>query len=544
MDKVAELQEKLNHMDHKELVDFALHAAIQRDNYYEQLMVMNHRKFKSNSEKASFYMPSLFNEMEATVDQAVEEELTETVIVTRKKKSKHIGSSKAADFSHLKKVTIEHEKEDKTCPDCGSQLKETAPTKKYTLKYKPPEYWIQEDIYHNYVCPTCTEKNDAMKRFSADDEKEERLIEKSIVDASVVAGIATNKFVLGIPLDRQEKDLKRQNVKLPKQTMSNWLMKCCELYLMTVFDWMWKDARKLEVGHMDETTLKVIEDIHKENRYKDYVWLLMSGRFEEKQMALYFFKKDRKYDNVEKILGKRSQMIIHSDGYGAYHDGIGKMTVGCLAHVRRKFEEAQVASPCYKEFKSLKTKDERIKYLKEHPGYEKIIYILSKIQELFKIEKELNKADASPKEILEKRTEESEAIVNELFACIETMSYACTKKSKLGRAVGYALGQEPFIRNYLTDGRTEISNNRAERAIKPFVMARKNFLFSNTKSGARCSAVYFSLIESAKMNNLNPMKYLEYVLKTLSTKGLHDEIIESVLPYSKTLPVELYVKIN
>ena len=112
----------------------------------------------------------------------------------------------------------------------------------------------------------------------------------------------------------------------------------------------------------------------------------------------------------------------------------------------------------------------------------------------------------------------------------------------MGSAISYAFHEEEYLRNFFKDGRCELSNNLAEQRIKPFVIARKNFLFSNTKNGAKASTIYFSLIESAKMNKLNPYKYLEYVLDTLSTKGISNEIINSVLPYSKQLPKNLYVK--
>mgnify|MGYP002570551952 CR=1 FL=1 len=111
----------------------------------------------------------------------------------------------------------------------------------------------------------------------------------------------------------------------------------------------------------------------------------------------------------------------------------------------------------------------------------------------------------------------------------------------MGSAISYTFHKEEYLRNFFKDGRCELSNNLAEQRIKPFVIARKNFLFSNTKKGAKASTIYLSLIESAK-NKLNPYKYLEYVLDILSTKGLSNEIKNSVLPYSKQLPKNLYVK--
>lgn len=113
----------------------------------------------------------------------------------------------------------------------------------------------------------------------------------------------------------------------------------------------------------------------------------------------------------------------------------------------------------------------------------------------------------------------------------------------MGSAISYTFHKEEYLRNFFKDGRCELSNNLAEQRIKPFSASSiKNFLFSNTKNGAKASTIYFSLIEFAKINKLNPYKYLEYVLDILRTKGLSNEIKNSVLPYSKQLPKNLYVK--
>lgn len=118
-------------------------------------------------------------------------------------------------------------------------------------------------------------------------------------------------------------------------------------------------------------------------------------------------------------------------------------------------------------------------------------------------------------------------------------------QGKLGTAVSYIQNQWNSLINIVEDGKAELSNNIAEReGIKPFVISRKNFMFADTKNGARVSSYYFSLIISAKMNGLNPEKYLEYILDELSTQGMRDEVIESILPYSKNIPDHLKIKIE
>lgn len=536
MKKPKFTKDQLGNLSKDQLIQMVLSMDEKIVSYEEQLDALRRQKFGSKTEQTSSLQLSLFNEIEDTVDHASEEELEEETVVVKKKKRK---KKKALDFSKLRHEQIHHNLEFDTCPDCGSKLVELKPEVKEILKYKPAEYYIEEHIIHHYVCKECTEKELKMKVFTPSDVPT-RLIEGSLASSSVVAGIAYNKFILDIPLYRQEQSLFTNGVYIPRQNMSNWLMRCSEDYLEMLFEAMLKDLRELEVIHMDETTLLVIED-KKEGRQKDYEWLAMSGKFEEKQMALFLFKQSREHANVVEILGENNHSIIHSDGYEAYHKGIGKMTVGCMAHVRRKFDEAEKCSECSKEIKKLETAEERKAYLKQNPGYENILETLKMINQLFSIETKLQDANATPEEIYKTRQEESKPIFDELFEHLEKLEGQYSKQGKMGRAIAYALNEKKYVENYLKDGRTEISNNRAERFIKPFTTARKNFLFSNTRSGAKCSSIYFSLLQSAKMNGLNETKYLEYVLDTFSQKGLTDENIQDVLPYSKNLPKELYI---
>lgn len=128
------------------------------------------------------------------------------------------------------------------------------------------------------------------------------------------------------------------------------------------------------------------------------------------------------------------------------------------------------------------------------------------------------------------------------FEYVKQLEGTYPDKSNMGKAITYAINQEKWLRNYLVDENLELSNNRGERSIKPFVMARKNLLFSNTESGTKHSSIWFSMIESAKMNGLDPAKYMTYVLEKLSKEGVNEEVIQAVLPYAEQLPKKLYVK--
>jgi hypothetical protein len=156
---------------------------------------------------------------------------------------------------------------------------------------------------------------------------------------------------------------------------------------------------------------------------------------------------------------------------------------------------------------------------------------------LFDIEKELE--DVTDKERYEKRLELSKPILDEFYNWLKRQKQLVLPKSAFGQAITYCLNQWEELNNFLQDGRLEISNNRAERSIKLFVIGRKNWLFSNTPRGARSSAIIYSIIETAKENNLKPYNYLIYLFEQLPNVDTNDPaIMDSLLPWSKKLPKE------
>ncbi len=203
---------------------------------------------------------------------------------------------------------------------------------------------------------------------------------------------------------------------------------------------------------------------------------------------------------------------LHTDGYAGYHKLPGSIrVVGCLAHARRKFDEALAG---------LKEEDR-----KDSPAMRGVEFF----DALFHIEEQIK--DLTPEERKQKRNDLSRPVMTKLHDWVFRLNAA--PKSLLGKAAHYTREQWQWLIAYLEDGRLEASNNRAERSIKPFVMSRKNFLFANTPSGAKASAIYFSLIETAKENGLDPYRYLTWVLKTapgLKKQNQFETQLSSLLP--------------
>jgi len=218
-------------------------------------------------------------------------------------------------------------------------------------------------------------------------------------------------------------------------------------------------------------------------------------------IVLYKYQPDRKTKRPAAFL-KDFKGYLHTDGYEAYHSlGSGITIFGCCAHVRRKFDEA---------LKALPERDREGSNTLRGKRY---------CDRLFMLEREF--ADLMPQERYEKRQELSKPVLDEFFAW--AVSLNAVPKSGIGIAAHYALSQRKYLDRYLMDGRLEISNNRAERSIKPFVIDRKNFLFANTPRGAKASAVMFSLIETAKENGLNPFTYLVYVFENAPNRNVRND---------------------
>ena len=263
--------------------------------------------------------------------------------------------------------------------------------------------------------------------------------------------------------------------------------------------------------HADETTLQVLKEPGRSSTSKSYMWLYRTSGCTKQAIVLYEYQSTRKAEHAEHFLQGFSGWL-HADGYQGYHKLPGNIrVVGCWAHARRKFDEALQTLP--KEMQ------------KDSPAAIGECYC----SRLFKLEQAF--AELTPEERYEKRLEQEKPVLDALLSWANETQAKTAPKSALGRAIHYLLEQWPYLTRYLEDGRLELSNNRAERSIKPFVMGRKNWLFANTPGGAQASAMIYSLIETAKENKLDPYKYLLWVLQSAPGLSQADEFwAEKLLP--------------
>jgi len=297
--------------------------------------------------------------------------------------------------------------------------------------------------------------------------------------------------------------------------MSNWLLKATEDWLEPLYDRMKEILCAGQVLHADETTLQVLHEPGKKPQSKSYMWLYRTGSDAHRPIVLYEYQPDRGKKRPQNFL-KDFKGYLHADGYDGYHDlPADIIVVGCWAHARRKFDEALKLLP-----------------EKARPDSQ-VMEGIRRIGQLYRLEEEFRKLSREDnfKERFEARQRRSKPLIDAFFNWCANVNPM--PKTPLGKAVQYCQGQCFWLEHFLLDGRLEIDNNRAERSIKPFVIGRKNWLFSNTPGGARASAVLYSVIETAKENGLNPFEYLTFVFRNAPNLRFAPATTERLLPFAK-----------
>jgi transposase len=485
--------------------------------FLSQMRLAKHRQYGASSEQIDSNQISLFNEIETTADLTKPEpEISEVKAHYRKRT--RLTTDKLPD--DLPVEIIEHElpKKDRDCPECGNELHTMGKETRDEIKIIPAKAVIVRHVRYTYACRNCETASDHVPIVKAD--MPEPVIKGGFASPEAIAHIAVQKFMMASPLYRQEQEWKQNGILLSRQTMANWLLKASKDWLEPLFEEMKQKLLKHSVLHVDETTVQVLKEPGKAAQSKSYMWLYRTSGEAKNQIVLYDYQSDRRYIRPREFLEGFSG-FIHTDGYEAYHRLPDNITVvGCLAHLRRKFFEGLKILP--KE----KWKDSSL--------FTGVEYC----DRLFRYEREF--ALLTPKERLEKRQRFSKPLFDEFYNWMEGLS--ALPSSMLGKALHYAFTQKKYIERYLTDGRLEISNNRAERSIRPFVIGRKNWLFSNAPAGARSSAIYYSLVVTAIENGLNPYEYLTWILTQMPNLGKPGYVasIEELLPGSTILPEKVF----
>ena len=454
-----------------------------------------------------------FNEAEAVCDlNAAEPDALE---LKSPKQPKRKGK-KEADLSGLPVRRIDHYlSEEELEAEFGAKGWKQLPdaiSRKY--HFVPAKVEVEE--HHIGVYASKTDEH----MVKADHPK--ALLHGSLVSPSLGAAIINGKYVNAVPLYRLEQEFQRYGLQITRQNMANWCIRLAEEYLSVLYDHLHKVLYSYHVIQADETPVLVNHDGRKAGS-KSWMWVYRSGHlYQDRQIVLYEYQQTRNASHPREFL-KGYDGICVTDGYQVYHTlekELKELTIaGCWVHCRRRFDEALKLIP-----KS---------YQKESNAF----LLMKQIQAIYREEGKLN--DLSSDERLKQRQAVIKPLVDAFFAYLKTINVS--KKDKFGDAVGYALNQEKYLRVFLTDGDVPIDNNASERAIRGFCIGKKNWQMIDTIHGAKSSAIIYSIVETAKANNLKPFDYVQHLLEEIP-KHMDDKdgsFLENLLPWSEKLPAEI-----
>jgi len=466
----------------------------------EQLNLALARRYAARSEKLSPDQTRLFDEAEvdaaATQSEASDTDSVRIAEHTRQKR----GRQPLPD--RLPRVEVRHElpASERYCPHDGAALVAIGTVVSEQLDIVPAQIRVLRHIRQQYAC-ACGQ---CIKTAPLPPQP----IPKSLASPGLLAHITVSKYQDALPLYRQETILTRIGVDLPRATLANWMIQA-GILIQPLINLLRDRLLAYDIVQMDETPVQVLKEPGKSAQSKSYLWLARGGP-PDTPVILYDYDPGRGAGVPRRLL-EGFAGYLQTDGYDGYNAVVGAnqlIHVGCFAHARRKFDEA------------LKAQGKQPRPGLAHQG-------LAWIQKLYGVEKAVR--DASPEERHAYRRQQAEPILKALRTWLDESRPLVPPATATGKALNYLHNEWPKLIRYLDDGRLEIDNNRAENAIRPFVLGRKNWLFSDSVRGVKASANLYSLIESAKANQLEPYAYLRYLFTELP-KANTVEAIEALLP--------------
>lgn len=481
--------------------------------YEEQFKLAQAQKYGSSSEKISDGQISIFNEAEKeSAKESAEPDLEE---ITYKRKKASTKSRKSYSDLEEEEILYTLPIEEQNCPCCNGALHEMKVIVRKELKVVQPTVKVVLHKRQVYACRHCDSYNNEGSTGSIIvAPMPNPVLPGSMVSPSLLATIMDMKYNKMMPLYRQEQSFVDFGIDISRQNMASWVIKGTEKWLTPIFHRLHEYLEKEEVVHADETVLNCLDE--KDNK-NNYMWLYATGERAKRRILLYDYQKSRANKHPEHFL-KNFTGYLQTDGYAGYNKVSGIKRLGCLSHARRYYTDALKALPEEAELSKSKANE--------------ALRFFTKIYTLEKSYKDLTSEDRHFK-----RNQEVRPILDAYRQWLDEQSKKTLPKSKLGEAIKYSLNQWDTLIVFLEDGHLSCDNNLAERGIKPFVLARKNFLFAKSPKGATASGICFSIVETAKANDLIPYQYLNFLFEMLPNIDLNDyDALDACLPWSETLP--------
>lgn len=488
----------------------------------EQIADANSKRYGRSSEKletisGQLELELIFNEAEALTETLyVVEPVEEDVIQPRHRKSK---GKREADLKDLPVEVISHTLSEERLQDVfGTDGWKQLPDEIYKrVRVQPAVYTVEE----HHVAVYAGKDNQTIIKV----DRPKDLLRNSLLTPSLAASIMNAKYVNGLPLYRISQEFLRNDIHISRQVMANWMIQCADRYLGILYDRLHKEMYRFHVLQADETPVMVTKDGRPANS-KSYMWIYRTGKsYTDTPVILYEYQRTRKSDHPEEFL-KDFKGIMVCDGYSAYRKLDRKnpdiIFAGCWSHARHRFTEALKALP--------KTAQ---KNAKETVDYEAV----SRIAAIYHLDNQMEGQPAKVRKMY--RQANIRPLVEAFFAWAkEIQSKNQLSRGKTLDGINYCINQEASLKAFLEDGDIPMDNNATESALRSFCLHKHTWKLIDSLDGANASAIIYSITETAKANNLNPFRYLEYVLTVL--KDHQDDrdygFIDDILPWSEKLP--------
>lgn len=465
---------------------------VEISNLKEKVSLLQSRLFSKKSEKLNpeeEKQALLFNEIEVLSDSHPELPLDEeSVIVTSYKRSKKRRKRIPDDLERRDEI-IDIDEAEKHC-SCGAEKAKIGQEVSEKLEYQPAQVYVRRIIRPKYACRKC---------YGADDEGQPvaiapmkpSLLGKSILSEGIFGHMIVSKFADALPFYRQEWIFRRSGIEISRKTMSNTATRVAE-GLAPLLVLIQKQITEASILGIDETPFQVLKEPGRRADQLSYLWHLLA-QTRDGPVPLFLYRAHRSTDFL-RILLKDFKGAVSTDGYSGYtffKEMPNVVHAGCNAHARRYFIEAK-------------------KTTKNDASVKEVLTIYTR---LYAIESAWRKSGKDLAELARLREEQSRPLMNELKTCLETSKKDYNPSGRYAKGVNYSLNQWSQLTAFLDNPEIPIDNNAVENGIRPFVVGRKNWLFSDTVSGAHSSALFYTLIEGAKAVGLNPSVYMSALLK-------------------------------
>lgn len=494
--------------ENKQLSNEADSLAEQKKILEALILFLKRKPFLAKSESLSDTQINLFNEAEVEdnlAEDALEDDLESKGDIQKPKKASG-GRRKLPDFIEREDVIIDLPESEKICLHDGSLLKKVGEEVSEKIKIIPLQIRVIRTIRYKYSCELCEESN----KVSA---IPVTLIPKSIATPETLAFIAVSKYEDALPLYRIENILARNEIPITRATLAHWMIQSASA-CTPLINLMKDDLLNSTYMHMDETTVQVLDEKDRKATLKSYMWVQLSTA-EHKKIVLFNYDPSRSGQSAKNLL-EGFCGYLQVDGYAGYNFTESKLSkikrISCLAHVRRKFKFLL-------DDKTLRTPF--------------VIEVIKLIRKIYDEESRLGyDREVEKEKVIAYKIKFVQPLLEKLKNLVENKNGKIPPRTPLGEAIHYAVNELPLlVENYSEDARIRLDNNLVENAIRPFAVGRKNWLFSQSVAGAESSSTLYSLIESAKLNEINPYKYLLHIFKEIP-KCTKIEDFEKLLPFN------------